>query len=59
MNFTQIMTAQAQVITNHLVIQGNVGYRPQPNVSTSSPRILDFMRMNSPNYHGTKVGEDP
>ena len=27
--------------------------------STLASRILDFMRMNPPTFHGTKVDEDP
>ena len=59
MNFNQLMTAQDQVFTNHLVAQGNQGDRPQPNVSTPSFWIWDFMRMNPPTFHGTKGDKDP
>ena len=58
MNLTQLMTAQSHVVNNHLVGQANQGDRPQPNVSTPASRIRDFLRMNPPNFHGTKVDED-
>ena len=58
MNLTQLMTAQSHVVNNHLVGQANQGDRPQPNVSTPASRIRDFMMMNPPNFHGTKVDED-
>ena len=32
---------------------------PQPNASTLTFRIWDFMRMKTPNFHGTKVDKDP
>ncbi|TMX05318.1 hypothetical protein EJD97_024694 [Solanum chilense] len=59
MNTTQLMMAQAQVVTNHFLSQGNQRGRPQPNVSTPTSRIRDFMKMNPPTFHGTKVEEDP
>ena len=49
------MITQAQVVTNHLVVQANLGVRPQPKISTPVSRIQDFMRMNPPTFHGTKV----
>ena len=59
MNLTQLMTAQAQVVNNHFVAQANQGFESQPNVSTPASRIRDFMRMNPPTFHGTKVDDDP
>ena len=53
------MTAQAQVVTNHFVAQVNQRGGTQPNVSTPTSRIWDFMRMNPPTFHRTKVDEDP
>ena len=58
-NLTQLMMAQAQVVTNYLVGQGNQGDRSRHNVSTPASRIRYFMRMNPPNFHGTKVDKDP
>ena len=58
MNLTQIMTDQAQVVTNHLVDKLNEGGGPPLFVSTPASRIRDFLRMNPPNFHGTKVDED-
>ena len=49
MNFTQLMSNQAQVITNNLISQRNHGDRPYPNVITPSSRIRDLMKMNPPN----------
>ena len=57
--FTQLMTTQDQVVTNHLVTQSNLVVGPQPNASTTTSRIRDFMRMNHPTFHGTNVDEDP
>ncbi|XP_004234861.1 uncharacterized protein [Solanum lycopersicum] len=39
--------------------QANQGGGLQPHVSSTASRICDFMRMNPPNFHGTKVDEDP
>ena len=58
MNLTQLMTAQAHDVNNHLVAQAYQGVGLQPNASTPSSRIRDFMMMNPPNFHGTKVDED-
>ena len=52
------MTAQSHVVNNHFVAQANQEDRPQPNASTPVSRIQDFMRMNPPTFHGTKVDED-
>ena len=57
MNFTQLMTAQDHVINNHFVAQANQEVGPQPNASTPASRIWEFMRMNPPTFHGTKVDE--
>ena len=48
MSLTLIIRAQFQVITNHLVDQGNQKDRPQQNVCTLTSRILDFMTVNLP-----------
>ena len=53
------MMTQAHVVTNHVVSQQNLEVGPQPNASTPTYRIRDFMRNNHPNFHGTKVDEDP
>ena len=58
-NLTQLMTAQAQVVNNHFVAQANQGFESQPNVSTPASRIRDFMRMNPPMFHCSKVDEYP
>ena len=58
-SLTQLMTTQAHVITNYVVEQANLGVGPQPNASFPASRIWDFMRMNSPTFHCTKVDEDP
>ena len=55
MNLTQLMTAQAQVVTNYLVALVNQGDRPQHYVSTAYSNIRDFRRMNPPTFHVTKV----
>ena len=59
MNLTQIMMSQGHVINNHIIAQDKQGVGPQPNPRTPSSRIWDFMRMNPPSFHGTKVDEDP
>ena len=52
------MRAQAHVLKNHFFGQDNQGDRQEPNACT--PAIIwDFMRMNPPTFHGTKVNEDP
>ena len=51
------MTTQAQVGTNYVVSQSNLGVGHQPNASNRTSRIQDFMRM-SPTFHETKVDED-
>ena len=38
-NLTQLMTAQAHVVNNHIVAQANQGFGTQPNASTLSSRI--------------------
>ena len=53
------MTAKYHVVNNHFVAHANQGGGPQPYASTPPSRILDFMRMNPPNVHGTKVDEHP
>ena len=42
-----------------MVAQANLGVGPQPNASNPTSRIRDFMRMNPPIFHGTKVDEYP
>ena len=59
MNLTQLMKAQAHIVNNHFVSQDNERVGPKPNTSTPASRIQDFMRMNPPTFHGTKVDEDP
>lgn len=59
MNLIQLMTTQAHVVNNHFVAQANKEGVPQPNASTPVSTIRDFMRMNPPTFHGTKVDEDP
>lgn len=54
---TKHMKTQAQVGTNYVVSQANVGVGHQPNASTPTSRIRDFMTMNPPTFHGTKVDE--
>ena len=51
--------AQTHVVNNHFVGQANQGDMQQPNSSTTSSRIWDFMRINPTSFHGTKVDEDP
>ena len=53
------MIVQAHVVENHFVAQGNQGVEPQPNASSPTSRIPDFLRMNPPTFHGIKVDEDP
>ncbi|TMW93358.1 hypothetical protein EJD97_011835 [Solanum chilense] len=55
---------QDQVVTSHaqaMMTQYNQGVGPQvnPYASTPASRIRDFMRMNPPTFHRTKVDEDP
>ena len=54
---SQAMTTQAQA----MAAQANreVGPRAQPNSSTTSSRLMDFMRMNPPMFYGSKVNGDP
>ena len=58
MNLTQLMASQAHVVNNHFVAQSNQGVGPQPNASTPASRIWDFIRMNPPTFHSTKMDED-
>ena len=50
---------KTQAVINHVITQANLGGWSQPNSNTPTSRIWDFMRMNSPNFHETKVDEDP
>ena len=59
MNLTQLIMAQSHVVNNHFVAQANQGGGLQPHASTLASRIHNFMRMNPPTFHGTKVDEDP
>ena len=56
---TQLMMTQAQVFTNHLFAQANLGVGPQPNASTPTSRIKYLMRINPSTFHGPNVDEDP
>ena len=53
----QVVTTQAQAMTT----QANQWFGPQvnPNASTPASRIQEFMRIDPPTFHGTKVDEDP
>ena len=53
------MLTKSHFVTNHVVAQANLGVGPQPNASISVSRIRDFMRINPPTFHGTKMDEDP
>uniref|UniRef100_M1DS52 Gag-pol polyprotein n=1 Tax=Solanum tuberosum TaxID=4113 RepID=M1DS52_SOLTU len=37
----------------------NGGTRVKPNATTTTSRLRDFVRMNSPVFLGSKVGEEP
>ena len=56
---TQLMTTQYQVFKNYMMSQVNLGVGSQTNANTPTSRIQDFVRMNTPTFHGTKVDEDP
>ena len=58
-NLTQLVTAQDHVLNNHFDCQANQGEWPQPNATTPTSRILDFVRINPPTFHSTKGDEDP
>ena len=58
-NMNQLMKTQAHVVNNHFVGQAKQGDMPPQNASNPASRIRDFMRMNSPTIHGTKVDEYP
>ena len=51
----KLMTTQDHVVSNDVVAQANLGVGPQPNTSTLFPRIRDFLKMNPPTFHVTKV----
>ena len=53
------MMTQAHIFTYYVVAQANLRVGPQPNASTHTSGIQDFMRMNPSTLHGTKVYEDP
>ena len=60
---TQLMMTQDQVVTSHaqaMMTQSNQGVGPQvnPYANTPASTIRDFMRMNPPTFHGTKVDGD-
>ena len=53
------MKTQDQVVTNNVVAQAKHAVGPQPNASTTTSRIHDFMRMNPPTFYSTNMNEDP
>lgn len=56
--FTQLMTNQAQVVTNNVASHSNLGVGSQQNASTPTSRMRDFMTMNPYTFHDTKMEED-
>ena len=58
---TQLVTTQVKIVTNHVMAETNqtVGLGDNPNTSTLSSRIRDFIRINPPTSHGTKVDKYP
>ena len=59
MNLNKHMTAQANGVNNHFVVQINQGGRPQSNAGTPASRIRDFMKMNPPTFHDTTTDAYP
>lgn len=53
----QLKIVNAQVFTNYVVSQANLGVGPQGNRNASTPGYTTwvFMRMNPPTFHVTKV----
>ncbi|XP_055818539.1 uncharacterized protein LOC129887455 [Solanum dulcamara] len=50
--FRTAITMLSKVVTNQGIVAS-------PNVPTPASRVRDFTRMNPPEFHGSKVDEDP
>ena len=53
------MKDKAHLVNNHFFPTQTKEVDLNPNANTPAFIIPDFMRINPPTFHGTKVGEDP
>lgn len=55
----QVLDCYHYVLAYVMTTQANQGVFVPSNATTSASRVRDFIRMNPPEFYGSKVDEDP